>query len=563
LRAHRFIAGSLVGAVLVAACGPDWDALDPSLGETGNQKLCPPDGNDCTHDECDGLIPKYVPVDQGLPCNQNGGSVCNASGVCVECNVAADCPGEDSACQSRTCTMLGTCGVENQPMGQAVATQTPGDCLKVVCDGVGGVKNDIDDLDTPDDGQQCTADQCSSGQPMHPPLIINTSCTQDDGELCNGAGACVECNAPTDCGMDAPCVKFSCDAGKCPVNPVVPPGESCGVNARCDDMGGCIACQASNALLFTSSDPPLSVPESNAMGVTSTVLVSGLGASIVDVNVTVTLTGDASGDLTLTLVSPKGTMIDLSSNNGGANDNNFAGTMFDDDSTSARITKATFTNNVTVVSAIPERNLGLLNGEDPNGTWLLTVKDTGSLGSLGGLLTSWSLAVTAQGGNNLFPPVSFPNNNAVATADGGEVSSSVTVSDVPGFVYKATVNTNLPHKSAAQLVVTLVSPANKAIVLTSKNGAANNTADVLAGTTFDDAAPSLIACPPAGGAGCVTFMNNVAVQSAIPEGSLSALVGDDPNGTWTLKVFDTANGQSGSLDAWSLTLTPALCPITP
>ena len=73
-------------------------------------------------------------------------------------------------------------------------------------------------------------------------------------------------------------------------------------------------------------------------------------------------------------------------------------------------------------------------------------------------------------------------------------------------------------------------------------------------------AANLIGCV---GSGCVAFVNNIVVTSAIPEGSLSALVGDDPNGTWSLKVLDTANGQAGVLTSWSLDLTPALCSVKP
>lgn len=562
MRRRRILAGSLfaVSLGLVAACGPDWDALDPSLGDGagpgGGQTFCPPDGSDCTIDNCTSGIPKYEPVVAGTLCSTNGGAFCNANGQCVECNVPADCSGTDDDCRIRTCSPEGTCGFSFQPSGHVVPTQVAGDCKTRVCDGMGVVNDKIDDADKPVDNVECTADLCAAGEPMNQPLAGGALCSEGGGKVCNGAGACVQCNVPADCGADSACVKYTCNAGVCPSNPNLAAGEPCGISARCDGGGGCVTCQTPSALSFTTADAPVMVPNNNLTGVTSTVAVAGLGSSITDVNVSVSLTGDASGDLTLTLVSPKGTPIDLSSNNGGANDNNFAGTTFDDDSNGVRITEVTFVNNVTVLSAVPERNLGLLNGEDPNGTWMLVVKDTGNLGALNPLLMSWSLTITAQNGNFALSPPAFSNMNAVSVPDNAEASSIITVSDTPGFITKATVNVNLEHKSTSQLVLSLVSPSNKVIPLSTSNG----TNDSFAGTSFDEAAANLVGCA---GAGCVAFPAVGAVASAIPEGALSALVGDDPNGTWTLTIKDMVNGQTGTLKAWTLNLTTALCPLVP
>lgn len=562
MRHRRILAGSLVAASLglVAACGPNWDALDPSLGggsgQGGQGGSCPSDGNDCTIDDCTLGEPRYQPVAPGTLCNTNGGAFCNGDGQCVECNVPADCSGTDDDCRSRTCSAEGTCGFSFQPSGQPVAMQVAGDCKKRVCDGMGTVQDQVDNADKPDDTAECTADQCTNGAPMNPPLIVGTACSEGGGKVCNGAGACVQCNTPTDCGVDSVCVKYSCNAGVCPSDPNVPAGEACGISARCDGSGGCVTCQAPTSLAFTTADPALTVPNNNLTGVTSTVSVAGLGSSLVDVDVSVSLTSDASGDLTLTLVSPTGTMIDLSSNNGGANDNNFTATTFDDDSNGSRITEVTFGNNVNIVSAIPERNLGLLNGESPNGTWMLVVKDTGNLGFANPILTTWSLTITAQNGNFALSPPSFANANGVQIPNNAEASSAISVSDTPGFITKATVNVDVEHSDSNQLVITLVTPSNKMIPLSTLNGSN----DSFTGTTFDDAAPNLMGCV---GAGCVTFPAVGAVAQAIPEGSLSSLVGQDPNGTWTLKVEDTAGGQTGTLNGWTLNLLTALCPLTP
>jgi hypothetical protein len=66
-----------------------------------------------------------------------------------------------------------------------------------------------------DDGNQCTADLCSSGAPVHPPVASGTACNQSAGAKCDGAGSCVQCFVAADCGTDTACKTFTCNAGVC------------------------------------------------------------------------------------------------------------------------------------------------------------------------------------------------------------------------------------------------------------------------------------------------------------------------------------------------------------
>lgn len=84
----------------------------------------PFDGNQCTSDICSGGAPAFVPSPPGTACNQNGGVTCNGFGQCVQCNVAADCPGSDTECRQRSCT-ANTCGFNNTAAG---TTCTGGNC---------------------------------------------------------------------------------------------------------------------------------------------------------------------------------------------------------------------------------------------------------------------------------------------------------------------------------------------------------------------------------------------------------------------------------------------------
>lgn len=62
--------------------------------------------------------------------------------------------------------------------GSIVTAQTPGDCLRNVCDARGGVVAEPDDTDVPDDGEECTVDACAGGVPSHAPAANGTPCTQ-------------------------------------------------------------------------------------------------------------------------------------------------------------------------------------------------------------------------------------------------------------------------------------------------------------------------------------------------------------------------------------------------
>ena len=77
------------------------------------------------------------------------------------CTTGTDCPGMDTECQTRSCT-AGMCGFIDTPAGTPVTMQTPGDCHKNVCDGMGGVTTTVDNNDVPDDSNPCTTDSCNS-----------------------------------------------------------------------------------------------------------------------------------------------------------------------------------------------------------------------------------------------------------------------------------------------------------------------------------------------------------------------------------------------------------------
>jgi hypothetical protein len=114
--------------------------------------------------------------------------ICNASGACVECIDATDCPGTDNACATRTCN-AGVCGQVFAPAGPT-PVQVAGDCRIRTCDGAGNELSVIDNNDLPIDGTTCTLDLCTNGTPSNPPLAYGTTCSDHGGQICSGDGTC-------------------------------------------------------------------------------------------------------------------------------------------------------------------------------------------------------------------------------------------------------------------------------------------------------------------------------------------------------------------------------------
>jgi hypothetical protein len=202
----------------------------------------PDDGNPCTTDACNGGTPQHQTLPAGTACGV--GLTCAANGTCTGCAAPTDCPGTDTECKKRTCT-LGACGFSFTPQGTAVSSQMAGDCHKNVCDGMGGVTSIVDDTDVLVDGKACTSDLCMNGVPSNPNAPAGTMCSQNGGTVCDGSGACVQCVAPTDCPATGNvCLLPVCNAGMCSTMPAMmgtpammqTPGD-CKL-AVCDGMGG-------------------------------------------------------------------------------------------------------------------------------------------------------------------------------------------------------------------------------------------------------------------------------------------------------------------------------------
>ena len=218
------------------------------------------DGNPCTVDVCENGVPVHHPSPAGSECS-TGVAKCDGMGSCVGCLAPTDCPGTDDACQARTC-QAGTCGLSFTVAGTPLAAQTPHDCQKAVCDGLGKVASVADDGDLPlDDGNACTDEVCVAGAPGHPAKADGTPCS--DGDACTQtdtcqAGTCTGGN-PVVCAPLDPChLAGVCDPanGMCS-SPPAADGTACDDGNACTQLDTCQAgaCTGGSPVVCVALDP--------------------------------------------------------------------------------------------------------------------------------------------------------------------------------------------------------------------------------------------------------------------------------------------------------------------
>lgn len=231
---------------------------------------------------------------------------------------------------------------------------------------------------------------------------------------------------------------------------------------------GSISCTTTS-----SSNVPIVISASGTPTINSTLNIPS-GGSIADINVTMNITHTWINDLTATLTSPSGTIVQLFSNecNPNASIENIVATF--DDSGSALVCG----NNPGISGTVlPEQVLSVFNGEDSAGTWVLTVSD--AFNQDGGVLNSWSLnvCIVQPLGNDLFDfeeLTLYPNPNkgsfTVTFLSNSSNDIDVHVFDIRGReVYKETFsntgsfnqNINLEDVRTGIYLVSIIDGAKK------------------------------------------------------------------------------------------------------
>lgn len=140
--------------------------------------------------------------------------------------------------------------------------------------------------------------------------------------------------------------------------------------------------------VVVSSDNSLRIPDNTT--VASTISVEGVVGQLNDLDVSLNIRHLHDADLTITLVSPDGSRIDLADRVGGHR-NHFANTVFDDEG-DRPITHcaAPFTGNFQPQGGM----LSIFDGINPSGTWTLELTDHRNI--FVGTLNNWFLELTTM-----------------------------------------------------------------------------------------------------------------------------------------------------------------------
>ena len=246
------------------------------------------------------------------------------------------------------------------------------------------------------------------------------------------------------------------------------------------------------------------------------------------------------------LVTPSGTEITLTKNNGSSNNDIFADTWFDDDAPQPAV-GAAYTDGESAPLLAPEEALGNARGEVAAGDWTLRIVDEYTSED-DGTLNGWSLEYATYTG--AVPDVTTLHSSAGTTgsqAEGavGRYTATVTSPLVSTFE-TAAVHVNLDAATDSdETGATLISPSGSRVTLASENSENYGGGEFL-GTTFTDDAG--LSNPP--GTGDDVEVHNGGTFA--PAQPLASLRGENPSGTWTLEVV----GEDGPVTVgdWSLDL---------
>lgn len=294
--------------------------------------------------------------------------------------------------------------------------------------------------------------------------------------------------------------------------------------------------------------------------------VAGVGPYLWDLDVMTFITHTFAADIDMTITSPAGTIVTLTTDNGAGNDNVFNGTLWDDQANSAGqvpystnrglVTDSPYVNLFVESALVAEEALGAFIGENPNGIWTITISD--DLAGDGGELGFTSLVVTTLPEAPVVTGVyDFKQPAALGIPTGPAViASSLPVSGLTGRICDIDLYTEITHTFAADLDITLQGPTGLVMTLTTDNGAGND--NVYNGTWWDDDANPAGALPYNNNNGLVSdhaYVNLNTASPLVPEEAMAAFNGTDPNGDWTLTISDDLAGDGGVLNYWAVRIT--------
>lgn len=260
-----------------------------------------------------------------------------------------------------------------------------------------------------------------------------------------------------------------------------------------------VGVEASLQVVHGEAVPSIKIPDNNTDGVESVIEISQMGTAQ-QVKVNVDITHSYIGDLVVELTSPQGQSISLHSRTGASRD-----------------------DLITTYDSALVPALAALIGKPVQGKWTLHVKDVARQDI--GKFNRWSLDVGVKASEAISivrressPDLKIPDDDLVG------VSSAIEI-DQPGTAKQVKVTIDITHTYIGDLRVELVSPTGRTAVLQSRLGGGQ---DNLVSTH----------------------------DSTTPSSALTPLVGQPLQGKWVLRVADLAGKDIGTLNKWSLELTP-------
>lgn len=211
--------------------------------------------------------------------------------------------------------------------------------------------------------------------------------------------------------------------------------------------------------LVTASQSTV-LPISDVAPVADTLTVDALGILTCDVDLVTHITHTAAADLDISLTSPLGTVVTLTTDNGGDHDDVFNGTLWDDSATDIA-SDYVYSDSVVATALVPEGAMSAFNGENPNGDWTLNITDD-SPGNEG-VLNGWELEIkTCAAGapvaadDNLATDEDTPLNGNVLVDNGNGADSdpdmdALTVIEINGSSANVGLQTVLPSQGLITL----------------------------------------------------------------------------------------------------------------
>lgn len=170
--------------------------------------------------------------------------------------------------------------------------------------------------------------------------------------------------------------------------------------------------------------------------------------------------------------------------------------------------------------------------------------------ALGAMAQSALAAAPACGpGNNAQTFMAPSGAQPITDNNATGITSTINVTGKTGVVRDVDVKTLIQHKYNREVSI-WISHGGKTVLLVKGTPTKRAGSNGFNGTVWDDSAPTTILEREAD----LAAIPSTPLATVVPEGALGAFVGSDPNGAWTLKVTDNADGDIGSLDGWSLDL---------